>query len=92
MRLWDVDAHTSLGAIQGAAGSFNGIVPQPGTGVIATAATNDAVDIWQTDFTTVLDQICTALRGQQSIADAWAAIGADSNQTPRCSAGNQPIS
>jgi WD40 repeat protein len=84
LRLWDIPVHAPLAVVQGTAGSFNGIAVQPGTGLIATAANNDAVVVWNADPAGVLGTVCQALRGPQSMADAWKAIGGDPSRAPRC--------
>jgi WD40 repeat protein len=84
VRLWNVSDDTALAVIQGVAGTFNGIAVQPGGGLIAAAATNDAVDIFSTDTNSTLSQLCTALRGTQSIAAAWSALGLDPARAPHC--------
>ncbi|HEX4703452.1 MAG TPA: hypothetical protein VH352_15095 [Pseudonocardiaceae bacterium] len=84
VRLWDVSHDTALAVIQGAAGTFNGMAVQPGGGLIAGAATNDAVDVWSTDTNSVVSMLCTALNGTQSIVAAWTAMGRDPAQAPHC--------
>jgi WD40 repeat protein len=84
VRLWDVSHDTALAVIQGAAGTFNGMAVQPGGGLIAGAATNDAVDVWSTDTNSVVSTLCTALNGTQSIVAAWTAMGRDPAQAPHC--------
>jgi WD40 repeat protein len=83
VRLWDVASHAPLAAIQGS-GSFNGMAVQPGTGLIATAGTNDTVALWNPDPARVLSTICAALRGTRPITTAWQAISSDPSQAPRC--------
>jgi WD40 repeat protein len=84
VRLWDVSSDTALAAIQGMTGTFNGVAAQPGGGLIAAAQTNSAVEVVNTDTNSVLSQLCTALRGTQSITAAWSALGLDPTRTPHC--------
>ncbi|WP_086666134.1 hypothetical protein [Lentzea kentuckyensis] len=83
LRLWDVPSRTPLAAVRGS-GSFDGIAVQPGTGLIATAGLNNVVGIWNPDPASVKSQVCSILGGQQSVADAWKAVGRDPGQAPRC--------
>ena len=83
LRLWDVSAQRFLAAVRTPTSS-NGLAMQPDTGLIAIAGVDSQINIVDPDPDRVVSDVCAALRGTQTVAEAWQATGNDPDQAPRC--------
>ncbi|MEQ4304498.1 trypsin-like peptidase domain-containing protein [Plantactinospora sp. B6F1] len=83
LRLWEVSTQRFLAAVRTSTSS-NGLAVQPGTGLIAIAGVYSQINIVDPDPDRVLSDVCSALRGTQTVAEAWKATGNDPDQAPRC--------
>ncbi|MEV4493838.1 trypsin-like peptidase domain-containing protein [Micromonospora coxensis] len=83
LRLWDVSTQKILAAVHTST-SLDGLAVQPGTGLIAMAGVHSQINIVDPDPDRVVSDACSALRGTQTVAEAWKATGNDPDQAPRC--------
>ncbi|GIJ26736.1 hypothetical protein Vqi01_18980 [Micromonospora qiuiae] len=83
LRLWDVSAQRFLAAVRTSTSS-NALAVQPGTGLIAMAGMYSQINIVDPDPDRVVSDVCSALRGTRTVAEAWRATGNDPDQAPRC--------